>query len=64
MNSYINGIKNEEKSAMEIKKMIATEGWKGSREFNLYPGTAELSFLFLELDHSSLAAVTVCKLQS
>lgn len=49
VNSYINGIKNEEKSeksAMEIKKMIATEGWKGSREFNLYPGTAKLCFSF------------------
>lgn len=63
MNSYINGIKNEEKSAMEIKEMIATGGWKGSREFNLYTGTAELCFSF-SLDHSSLAAVTVCKLWS
>lgn len=46
MNSYINGIKNEEKSAMEIKEMTATGGGEGSREFNLYPGTAELYYSF------------------
>lgn len=44
MNCYINGIKNEEKSAMEIKKMTAAGGREGSGEFNSYPGTAELYF--------------------
>lgn len=42
MNCCINGIKNEEKSAMEIKEMTATGGREGSGEFNSYPDTAEL----------------------